>query len=194
MDESTEGVTLWGGFVFTVVEQCRGMERVCAPVFERVKHLDPEDPRAPVPIALYNEICDWIEQNLGAASVRGAGTAIGKGYVARLRRERELRIDSTPIDALHALARAVVVTITDPKRRGWEVLDAVDGSARVRRTQTFNCTMQEGVLLAVVESAGALMPRVEQVRCTRKGHEFCDYDVRWLVRKPSRFGMQAVKP
>ncbi len=194
MDESTEGVTLWSSFVLTVVEQCRGMERVCAPLFERVKHLDPADPKAPVPIALYNEVCDWIEQNLGAASARGAGTAIGRGAVARMRKTRDLGPDATPVEALHALARTVQVTIQDPKRRGWEILDAVEGNARVRRTQTFNCTVQEGVLLAVVESAGALLPRVEQARCTRRGDPFCEYALRWLVRRPSRFGMPAVKP
>jgi len=38
-------------------------------------------------MALYNDVCGWIEQNLGNASVRAAGKAIGLNAFNRLRRE-----------------------------------------------------------------------------------------------------------
>lgn len=186
MDESTEGVTLHAGLVLTVVDPFRDMQRICAPLFEMVRGIDSSEPKRPVPISLYNDACAWIEQNLGAASVRAAGSAIGRGAFQRMRREGAITAESTPADALEALARAVLVTVQDPKKRGWEILDAIDGCVLVRRTQTFNCVMQEGVLLALIEGTGVTMPRVEHLRCTRRGEDFCEYEVRWLARRSSR--------
>lgn len=188
MDESTDGVTLHSVFILKVVEPFRGMERLCAPLFEMVAPVEAADPRAPAPIQLYNDVCAWIEQHLGVASLRAAGQSIGKNAFERMRRERELAPEATPEEALTALARAVLSTIHDPKQRGWDVLEAVEGRIRLRRTQTFNCVMQEGVILAMVEATGVTLPRVEHRRCTRKGEEFCEYEVRWLVKRPSRFG------
>ena len=54
--------------------------------------------------------------------------------------------------------------------------------AVMRRTQTFNCILQEGLLLSFVERTGVLLPKVEHKRCTRKGAEFCEYEVTWLPR------------
>jgi hypothetical protein len=104
----------------------------------------------------------------------------------RLRREGAIGADATPADALAALARTVGTTVQDPRKRGWDILESNEGCVVIRRTQTFNCVMQEGVLLSLVEGAGATRPRVEHVRCTRRGEEFCEYEVRWLARRSSR--------
>lgn len=186
MDDSTDGVTLYAGFVLTVVDGFRDMQRHCGPLFELVRDLDPTLPRKPVPIAVYNEVCAWIEQNLGVASLRAAGAAIGRASYLRLRREGAIAPEAQPADALGALARAVRTTVQDPKKRGWELVEVIDGCVLMRRTQTFNCVMQEGVLLAFVEGTGVTMPRVDHLRCTRRGDEFCEYEVRWLARRSSR--------
>lgn len=192
MDDSTDGVTLHASFVLTVVDPFRDVQRHCAPLFEMVRAIDPSQPRQLVPISMFNEACAWIEQNLGAASVRAAGAAIGRGAFQRLRREGAIALEATPAEAVEALAKAVLVTIQDPKKRGWEILESFDGCVVVRRTQTFNCVMQEGVLLALAEGTGATLPRVEHLRCTRRGEEFCEYEVRWLARRSSRM-MAALK-
>ena len=186
MDESTEGVTLHSAFILKVVEPFRDMERLCAPLFELVRPLDTALPRDPAPIALYNEVCAWIEKNLGAASVRAAGHAIGKNAFERMNREGTINEHTIPSEALGALARAVLVTIQDPKKRGWQIRENTDGHVVIRRTQTFNCVMQEGVLLAIVTATSVTLPRVEHVRCTRRGDEYCEYDVRWMPQRLSR--------
>jgi hypothetical protein len=183
MDSTTDGVTLHSVFILKVVEPFRGMERLCAPLFEMVSGLDHVDPRAPAPIQLYNDVCAWIEQHLGAASVRAAGQSIGQNAFNRMRRERMLQADCGPAEALTALSRTVLSTIQDPKKRGWDVLEIAEGYVLMRRTQTFNCVMQEGVLLAMVEATGVTLPRVEHLRCTRRGDEYCEYEVRWLPKR-----------
>lgn len=185
MDDSTAGVTLQAGFVLTVIEPFRGMERLCAPLFEMVQDVDPAS-KPLAPMALYNEVCAWIEEHLGAAHLRAAGAAIGKSAFMRLRREGALAPDAGPSEALAALARAVQVTIHDPKKRGWEILDTTEGRVVLRRTQTFNCVMQEGVLLELVRGTGVTMPRVDHLGCTRRGDRFCEYEVKWLPKRQSR--------
>lgn len=186
MDESTDGVTLHSAFILKVVEPFRDMERLCAPLFEMVRPLDTALPRDPAPIALYNDVCSWIEKHLGAASVRAAGNAIGKNAFDRMLHEGTIDEHTIPSEALAALARAVLVTIQDPKKRGWEIRENVEGRVAIRRTQTFNCVMQEGVLLALVSSTRVTLPRVEHVHCTRRGDEYCDYEVRWMPQRLSR--------
>lgn len=186
MDDSTDGVTLYAGFVLTVVDGFRDLSRHCGPLFEMVRGIDRTAPRRPVSITVYNDVCAWIEQNLGAASLRSAGAAIGRGAFDRLRREGELAADAGPPEALAALAKAVRTSVQDPKRRGWEIVEVIDGCVLMRRTQTFNCVMQEGVLQALIERTGVTMPRVDHLRCTRRGDGFCEYEVRWLARRSSR--------
>jgi hypothetical protein len=185
MDQSTNNVTVNSGFVFVILDQYRGMERVCAPIFEMTRELDRNAPRKPIPIALYNEVCGWIEENLGAASVREVGRAVGGQIVAHMQKTKPIP-HPMPRDVLEELTRAAQVGVQDQRGRGWEMRDAIEGRIIMRRTQTFNCIMQEGLLLALVEHCGVLMPRVEHRACTRHGAEFCDYEVRWLVKRSSR--------
>ena len=67
MDESTKGVTLYAGFIFDLLANyTSSRETFSAPLFELAAGLDPENPTARVPISLYNEMCTWIESNLGS--------------------------------------------------------------------------------------------------------------------------------
>jgi len=185
MDDSTNDVTVYSAFVFVILDQYRGMERVCAPIFEMTRDLDRNDPMKPIPIALYNDVCAWVEENLGAASIREVGRAIGLQCVQFMQKNTAIP-HPTPHDILEELTRAVCIGVQDPRGRGWEMREAMEGRIVMRRTQTFNCIMQEGLLLALVEHCGVLMPRVDHRACTRHQAEFCDYEVRWLVKRASR--------
>lgn len=180
MDSSVEGVTLYAGFVFDVLEEYKGLERLCAPAFALASHLDPRAPMVRVPMATYNEICSWIETHVGAASVRRAGRAIGDRVFDQMRRERQVPQAPTPGDLMRALKLMADTMIQDPKGRGWELRRENDRSVLMRRTQTFNCILQEGLLLALTERSGVLMPSVRQVSCTRAGADYCDYLISWL--------------
>lgn len=42
------------------------------------------------------------------------------------------------------------------------------------RPRTFNCILQEGLLLSLVERTAVLMPSVSHSACTRRGDPFCE--------------------
>jgi len=181
-DESTDGVTLLSGFIFDVLDEFEGMRRVCAPAFAMADSLDPTDPQAWAPISLYNDICDWLERNIGTATVRRAGEAIGRRVFSAMVEAGKLT-DPTPQMMMESLVWAASTMIRDPKGRGWDLLDASDGRLTMRRTQSFNCMLQEGLLLSLVERCDVLMPSVTHRACTRKGHAFCEYDLAWIPKR-----------
>ena len=182
MDESTEGVMLYARFVLAVREACRGMERVCAPVFEMTKHLDEKEPLRRVPIALGNDVCQWLEGNLGSAHVRDVGRAIGRSVYRELQKEAVLGPNATPLKVIEQLTRAAAIVVFDPKGRSFDVLEAVEGRVVVRRGQALNCMLQEGLLAELIAGTGALNPRAHQVTCTRRDSPHCDYELLWLAR------------
>jgi|SRR6185312_12506641 len=179
MDNTTDGVTLLTGFVFDVLEEYKGMKRVCGPAFEMAASLDPRRPDEFCPIALYNDVCGWIEKNVGAASIRKAGMAIGSRVFDAIVKANKMS-EPTPLAMMQSLKWAASTMIRDPKQRGWEILEGEDGRIVMRRTQTFNCMMQEGLLLALVERTKVEAPDVAHDKCVSRGDEFCEYTLTWL--------------
>lgn len=182
MDESTEGVTLLSGFIFDVLAEYEPMAQLCAPAFDLAADLDREQPTARVPISIYNDICEWIEHNVGTASIRDAGRAIGGRIYEQMVTSGAIGEDASPIDVLKALKVAADLMIQDPKKRGWEILEAGSRRCRMRRTQTFNCTLQEGLLRSLVERTSVLSVDVEHLRCTRRVDRYCEYTVSWVPK------------
>ncbi len=180
MDDSTTGVTLISGFIFDVLNEYRSLEHsVCQPLFAMADDYDPKTPMRPAPMALYNDVCTWVEGRLGPASLRRAGRAIGKRVSAEVVKSGVIGLTPTPSAMLNELKRVASLLIKDPRGRGWEILEDQDTRILMRRTQTFNCILQEGLLLSLVEKTGVRMPQVEHKACTRKGAAFCEYEVRW---------------
>lgn len=181
MDESTEGVTLLATFLLGVRAQYADTPFAARPLFEMTRNLTPEQPFAWVEMRLYNDMCAWIESNLGAASIRRAGLAIGTEVFNYLSREVAARgaPASTPHGILLELQRAAREMIRDPRGRGWEILEVTPNVIRMRRTQTFNCMLQEGLLRSLVEATGVKLVSVHHDTCTRRGDPFCEYIVRW---------------
>lgn len=193
MDDSVEDVTLLTGFVFDVLKEYENVRRLCAPAFELARNLDPHQPRARCPITVYNNVCDWIETNVGTASIRNAGRAIGKRAYSSMVDAGKL-FDPKPQEVMEALVWAADTMIHDPKRRGWLILECTERKIIMRRTQTFNCILQEGLLLSLVERTGVLMPSVKHVRCTRIGDPYCEYVVSWLSGTTAGIGAPTKHP
>ena len=182
MKRSTDGVTLYSGFIFDLLSAYeRNRTTFAAPLFEMAGHLDKDQPTQLVPIELYNDMCRWIEDNLGAASLRNAGTAIGDRAYDFLTQGEQLPRDPSPLQILQGLQHATSTMIQDPEGRGWAILETGENRIVMRRTQTFNCLLQEGLLKSLVNRTGARLPAAEQIACARQGADFCDYAVTWLV-------------
>ncbi len=179
MDDSEDGVTLLGGFIFDVLSEYEGMRGPCAEAFAMAAHLDPAAVDAWVPISTYNRICSWIEANIGVASVRAAGRAIGNRAFERMVTDGAVPRHPTPDQIMEGLRYVASVMVRDPKGRHWQVSKRGPGGLRMRRTQTYNCILQEGLLLSLLERTKVQRPTLVHTRCTRKGAEFCDYDLSW---------------
>ena len=100
--------------------------------------------------------------------------------VANMVQTRATPESPTPLDILKGLKEAARVMIQDPMGREWEILEAKEGNITIRRTQTFNCILQEGLLKSLIRRAGVEVPQAEHIACVRKGAEFCDYEVTWM--------------
>jgi hypothetical protein len=179
MNQSTDGVSLMTGFVFDVLAEYQNVRKLCGPAFELASGLDPARLDEWCPMQLYNDVCTWIEINVGASSIRRAGVSIGSRIHARAVAGRQIDT-ADPLAMVEAVAWAATTMVRDPEGRGFEIRAREPKRIEVRRTQTFNCLLQEGLLLALVERTGVLMPSVRQIRCTRQNDEYCDYEIRWL--------------
>ncbi|AKU96883.1 hypothetical protein AKJ09_03547 [Labilithrix luteola] len=179
MDNSSDGVTLMTGFVFDVLQEYQHMKRVCGPAFEMARGLDPARIDDWCEMKLYNDVCTWIEENVGASSIRQAGIGIGSRIYDNIIKSGKIE-NPNPLAIMEALKWAASVMIRDPKGRGWEIASHDDGDILMRRTQTFNCKMQEGLLLSLVERTGVEGADVDHAKCTSRGDEFCEYRLTWL--------------
>ncbi|MCP4609297.1 MAG: hypothetical protein GY845_11345 [Planctomycetes bacterium] len=181
MDNSTDGVTLYAGFISDLLANYQSMETVTKELFKFVKDTDLSDPTAPVPIKLYNDMCDWIERNLGPANLRAAGEAIGARAYNQMIQSNNINSDSTPQEILQALKAVADFMIQDPLGRGWTILEMGENRAVMRRTQTFHPVLQEGLLRSlVVQSSKVTLANVKYLASVRKGDEFDEYEVTWL--------------
>lgn len=181
MDESTEGVTLYAGFIFDLLDCFPGAEKTFAKdLYAMAEDLDPEQPTASVPFELYNRMCGWIEQRLGPATLRKAGSKIGERAYGQMLEVQGMPERPGPTRILEGLKHAADAMIQDPKGRGWTIVESADDRMLMRRTLSFNCILQEGLLQSLVTRTGVSLPRVRHARCTRRGDEFCEYEVTWL--------------
>ena len=94
----------------------------------------------------YNDICNWIENRIGPQSVRDAGAAIGSRVYDHLIAQGVVGLKPNPQQIMEGLKYAADVMIRDPKKRGWELHSVGAERLIMRRTQSFNCLLQEGLL------------------------------------------------
>ena len=181
MNESEQGVTIVAGFVNDVLNFYEPYKQQFAkPIFDMTEHIDFTDPGNLVPMKLYNDICTWVEKNIGAASIAQLGKAIGERAYDHIEQSGGLGENVSPLEILTELKRAASALIQDPLDRGWEIVEHGDSHIVMRRTQTFNCILQESLLKSFVARTGVKGVQVTHERCTRKNDEYCDYRIQWL--------------
>ncbi len=182
MNNSTEGVTLYAGFISDLLLNYQENKNTfAAGLFELTKNTDLSDPTARVPIKLYNDMADWIIKNLGPASLRKAGEVVGARAHLQMVQGRHIGPNSTPQDILQALKEIADIMVQDPLGRGWTILEKGEKHVVMRRTQTFNPVLQEGLLKALVtQHSEANFVIVKYLKSVRQGDEFDEFEITWI--------------
>ena len=183
MDHSTEGVLIYAGFIFDIPAHYRGRGSSVRELLDMASDLDPEKPLKWVSIARYNAVCSWIEDKLGHASIRRAGVAIGERVHANFIAAGAIDDKTSPVDMMRALKKSADEMIQDPLNRGFDVIETKEKNCLImRRTQTFNCILQEGLIETLLRRSHAKIPNVLHSKCTHNGDAFCEYTLRWFER------------
>jgi hypothetical protein len=186
MNESTDGVVLQAGFIFDLLASYDvSRENFSAPLFEMATDLDPNQPSAMVPISLYNKMCTWIETNLGSSNLRRAGELVGNRAYEQMVSEPSMESTPAPLEMMKQLVQVASNMIQDPLGRGWEILEEAPGRIVMRRTQSFNCVLQEGLLQSLTQRCDVTLVSVRHVTCVREGGQFCDFEVTWFAKGQS---------
>lgn len=179
MDYSTENVTLCAVFVSDVLNIYEDKRAEYPDLFKFAQDYDLSQPFNMVPMDVYNNICNWVESNLGKASTKRLGREIGKTVFTTLQQNKLISAKPHPHEIMQALANVASQMIKDPKGRGWVIVEKTDKSILMRRTQTFNSTMQFGLLESLIFKSGVFSPLVELVRSIDKGDAYDEYLISW---------------
>lgn len=179
MDHSTENVTLCAVFVSDVLAPYQSQKTEYTDLFKLSEKYDLSEPFAQIPMRVYNDTCDWIEKNLGAASTRRLGREIGKTVFDTLQQNELISAKPHPHEIMLALAAVAKQMIQDPKGRGWEIVEKTSQSIVMRRTQTFNSTLQFGLLESLVFKSTVFSPSIELVKSVEKGDAYDEYLITW---------------
>ncbi|MFK7951757.1 MAG: hypothetical protein AB8B73_02850 [Ekhidna sp.] len=180
MDNSTENVTLIAAFVNDVLNIYKGKRRFEEKLSDMTKDLDLTEPMNMVPMKVYNDMIDWIEQDIGEINTKKVGRQIGETAYQSMLQMNLVKADCTPMEMMSALKQVAEMVIADPKGRGWEIIDSGDQHIVMRRTQTFNSTLQFGLLDELMKKTSGRGTKVSYEASVKMGAEFDDYRVVWV--------------
>ena len=180
MDQSTENVTLFAVFVNDILKNYEAKKEDYQGLFDLTKGYDLKDPFGKVPIQLYNDLCAWIEKELGKFNLIKVGRNVGETAYGGMVANGLLKEKSTPLQIMEALVVVANEMIQDPKKRGWKVLNSTKNAITMQRTQTFNRQLQLGLLDGLVRKSGATGVKVDFSKSIDTGAEFDEYLITWL--------------
>lgn len=180
MNNSTDNVTLIAAFVNDVINLYDGKPEFQNHLKKMTKDLDLSDPMKHVPMATYNEMCYWIEDQIGQANTKKLGRRIGETAYTNMLAMGLVKENATPTEMMEALQTVAATVIKDPEKRGWEIVESGPKYIIMRRTQTFNRTLQFGLLDELIRKTKVLSPKVEYVKEVSKGDEYDEYKISWF--------------
>jgi len=180
MDQSTENVTLAAAFVLDILNMYKDKPEYYAHLSKMTEGMNLTNPMNQVSMEVYNNMCHWIESQIGQANTRILGRKIGNTAFQAMVSNKLITEKATPLQAMQGLATVAGAMIKDPKKRGWEIVESGPKHIIMRRTQTFNSTLQFGLLDEIVRKTGVLSPKVEYAKSVLRGDEFDEYKITWL--------------
>ena len=180
MNESVENVSLSSIFVKNVLDLYKDNDKLYQELMQMTEGYDLSSAMQFVPIRIYNNICGWIENELGEANAHKLGRKIGDTAYIFMIKNKLIDESATPFQIMHSLKKVASSVIKDPENRGWEILEESQSFMVLRRTQTFNGTIQFGMLYELLSRANILAPKVEYIKKLSNGDQFDEYKVSWL--------------
>jgi hypothetical protein len=181
MDHSTNNVTLAAAFVNDVLDIYKQKSATDYEILKKMTiGLDLSNPMNMVPMEVYNSMCNWIESQVGQANAKLVGRQIGRTAYEAMKSFKMINDKSTPLEVMNALVTVASTMIKDPKGRGWVILESHPKTIVMRRTQTFNGTLQFGLLDEIIRKTGVLSPKIEYLRNVANCNEFDEYKITWL--------------
>ncbi|MEO1050976.1 MAG: hypothetical protein AAFX87_10120 [Bacteroidota bacterium] len=180
MDNSTDNVTLIAAFIQDIIHQYDGKPEFQGRLKKMAQGFDQAEPTQHVPIKVYNDMCDWIETQIGEINAKILGRKIGNTAYQSMLELNMVSPDSTPFEIMEALKNVAHSVINDPKQRGWEIIDKGNKHITMRRTQTFNSTLQFGLLDELIRKSKVIAPSVSYQSSVLAGDEFDEYKITWL--------------
>lgn len=178
MDHSTDRVKLIAAFISDIINLYEGKDSQHT-LKKMAEGHDLSDPMGLVPMELYNNMCDWIENQIGKTNVRILGRKIGETAYSSMLSQNMITDHATPLEMMEALQTVAVMLIKDPKKRGWKILKAEPHEIVMRRTQTFNSTLQLGLLDTLIRKAKVFSPSVKLIKEVAAGDHYDDYQITW---------------
>ncbi|MBC8112733.1 MAG: hypothetical protein H7Y04_16915 [Verrucomicrobia bacterium] len=180
MDNSIEGVTLYAAFVNDILKNYEEKKDQYQGLFAMAASYDLNDPFRKVPMQLYNDMCAWIEKELGKFNLIRVGRNVGETAFGGMVANGLLKEISSPIQIMEALVTVANTMIQDPKKRGWEIVKSTKDSITMRRTQTFNRQLQLGLLDGLVRKSGVKGVKVDFMKNVETGDAFDEYLITWV--------------
>jgi hypothetical protein len=179
MDNSTENVTLYAAFVNDILNVYKDKDDYHQVLSKMVEGYDLKEPFNKVPIKLYNQMCDWVETNIGKANTKKVGRQIGKTAFDGMVAYKLINEKPTPTQVMEGLVTVAAQMIQDPKKRGWQIVQSSEKSILMRRTQTFNSSLQFGLLETLIYKSGVFSPTVEYFKSVAAGDHYDEYLISW---------------
>lgn len=180
MNNSTAKLTLAAAFIKDVIDLYDGKDSFQNELKKMAEGLDLSNPMKFVPMEIYNNMCDWIESQIGQANTRKLGRKIGATAFSGMLANGLISSDASPKQMMEGLVKVASMMIQDPEKRGWEILDAGPKHIVMRRTQTFNSTLQFGLLDELIRKTKVAAPKLEYIKSVAAGDEFDDYKITWF--------------
>jgi hypothetical protein len=180
MNLSTENVTLYAVFVCDILKHYEDKKEEYHPLFDMADRADLSQPFNKVPIQLYNDMCSWIEKELGKFNLIVVGRKIGETVYQGLTDNGLIKTSATPLQVMEGLIKVANEMIQDPEKRGWEVVKYEKNSITMRRTQTFNRNLQLGLLDGLIRKSGVGGVKVDYSKSIESGAEYDEYLITWV--------------
>ncbi len=129
---------------------------------------------------LYNDMCAWIENELGKFNLIVVGRKVGETAYQGMIDNGLIKKGATPFQIMEGLVKVANEMIQDPEKRGWEIVKCEKNNVTMRRTQTFNRNLQLGLLDGMVRKSGVVGVKVDYSKSIETGAVYDEYLITWI--------------